>query len=168
MERMLQGIGKLRKCLLLRSLGSLLELGCGISLWSALHIENIFLCPIVKQHHTSSSVINSVVPADSTPCVRPLTLSFVCRRWLLEPPKGYFTAVIYPEGPIFVPSVLIPVIVFTFDAFGLFSAPLKSFPYPIFAFPVSNFPSYSDDYGVMLSFPPFSIPHSSSPAPIFP
>lgn len=46
--------------------------------------------------------MNSVVPADSAPCVRPLTLSFVCGRWLLEPPKGYFTAVIYPEGAAFV------------------------------------------------------------------
>lgn len=98
------------------------------------------LCSIVKQHFNSSLIINSAASSYSAPRERPLTFSFVSWRWLLGSLKEILQQWFIHRGPHLFPSVLISVIVFTFDAFRLSSALQKSFPYPIFAFPMSNFP----------------------------
>lgn len=98
------------------------------------------LCSIVKQHFNSSFIINSAASSYSAPRERPLTFSFVSLRWLLGSLKEILQQWFIHRGPHLFPSVLISVIVFTFDAFRLSSALQKSFPYPIFAFPMSNFP----------------------------
>lgn len=66
-------------------------------------------------------------------CGRPLTLSFVWWKWLLEPLKDILQLRFIQRGLYLFPSVLILVIVFTFAAFAAFLCSSEIFP-------ISNFP----------------------------